>query len=236
MSASAILPSQKNEILRLLTEKGFSPTEFLWEEGQVPDAEGCLPVKLIHQLTGFFCRFSAERSGSGKPYTQIEYSPSEEGFIKRESVTGAYSWNLVLVRWVGLLRKEIDTPDLWAAIASGQSSVMQATATASENTPFTAPERAQVAMFLGEIRTYIQASAGLPPDRFNIVVEKLAYLEQAADRMGRKDWLNLFLGVLFSMALQVGMEKSVFQDLLSVAGQLFRQFLQHIILLPLPHI
>ena len=232
---SAILPSQKNEILRLLTEKGFSLIEFQWEESPVPDEDGCLPVKLIHHPSGFFCGFAAERSESGKPYTQIEYSPSEEGFIKRESVYSASSWDDVVRKWVDILRREIDTPDLWTSIASGQSSVMQATATASENTPFTAPERAQVAIFLEDIRTYIQTNSRLSTDKFNIVVEKLAYLEQAADRMGRKDWLNLFLGVLVSMTVQVGMEKSVFQDLLSVADQLFRRFLQHIILLPLPH-
>ena len=236
MPVSAILPSQKNEILRLLTEKGFSQTEFLWEDGEVPGEGGCLPVKVIHQPSGFFCSFAAERSDSGNPYTQIEYSPSEQGFITRASASSAYQWDSVVSKWMDILRQEIDTPDLWASLASGQSSVMQATATASENTPFTAPERIQVVLFLGEIRTYIQTNARLLPDKFTIVAEKLTYLEQAADRMGRKDWLNLFLGVLFSMALQVGMEKSAFQDLLSVAGQLFRQFLQHIILLPLPHI
>jgi hypothetical protein len=234
MPASAILLSQKNEILRLLTEKGFSPNDFLWEDGQVPGDGGCLPVKLIHQPSGFFCSFAAERSDSGNPYIQIEYSPSEEGFITSASARSAYQWDNEIKKWIDILRREIDTPDLWTSIVSGQSSVMQATATASENTPFTPPERAQVIIFLGEIRTYIQTNAGLSPDKFSIVIEKLAYLEQAADRMGRKDWLNLFLGVLFSMAMQVAMEKSVFQDLLSVAGHLFRQFLRHIILLPLP--
>lgn len=235
MPGSAILPSQKNEILRLLTEKEFSMTEFQWENGPIPGADGRLPVNVIHHPSGFFCGFSAERSGSGKPYTQIEYSPSEEGFIKRTNVESSLGWNTVVTNWVNNLRREIDMPDLWASISSGQSSVMQATATASENTPFTDPERTQVAIFLEDIRTYIQTNAGLSPDKFNIVVEKLTYLEQAADRMGRKDWLNLFLGVLVSLTVQVGMEKSVFQNLLSVADQLFSQFLQHIILLPLPH-
>jgi hypothetical protein len=232
---SAILPSQKNEILRLLTEQGFSLTEFQWEEGPVPGEDGRLPIKVIHHPSGFFCGFSAERSGSGKPYTQIEYSPSDEGFIKRESVNSAYAWSMVVGKWVDILRKEIDTPDLWATISSGNSSLMQATTTASENTPFTAQELVQVVLFLGKIRAHIQTNSGLSPDKLNIVVEKLSYLEQAANRLGRKDWQILFLGVLTTMAMQGGMTKNVFHELFSVADILFRQFLQHIIQLPVLH-
>lgn len=235
MPGSAILPSQKNEILRLLTEKEFSLTEFQWENGPVPDVDGSLSVKVIHHPSGFFCGFSAERSGSGKPYTQIECSPSEDGFIKRTTVESSLAWNTGVSNWVNYLRTEIDTPHIWASISSGQSSMMQSPATASENTPFTDPERVQVSLFLVEIRAYIKTNAGLSPDKLNIVLEKLDYLEQAANRIGRKDWQILLLGVLINIAMQVKMEKSVFHDLFSVAGILFRQFLQHIILLPLPH-
>lgn len=234
MPTPAILPSQKNELLRLLTDKGFAPSEFKWEEDPAPGEDGFLPVKLIHQPTGFFCRFKAARSGSGKPFTEIEYSPSEDGSVKREGVSSSYGWNVTVQMWVDALRNELDTPDLWT-VSSQQNSVVSATATASDNTPFNTIERAQVVLFITEVRNYVQANAGLSTDKLNVVLEKLSYLEAASERLGRKDWMNLFLGVILSTAIQVGMEKSAFQDLLSFAGQMFRQFLQYIILLPLPH-
>ena len=232
MPRSAILPSQKNDLLRLLTEAGFNATDFQWEELPAGQGEDCSPAVLTHGPTGFYCKFAPDRSGSGRPYTLIEYSPGQDNTVIQTRVDSGYAWSEVVSRWMTALKTEINTPDLWASAANP---IVQATTVDRGNEPFTAAERAQVVIFLQEIRQYIQPIPSVSSEQFAIVEGKLQYLQDASERLGRKDWLLLFLGVLLSTAAQINMQPSVFRDLLSFAGQVFQQILGSFLSLPMPH-
>ncbi len=232
MPRSAILPSQRNELLRLLSQAGFNASDFQWAELPAGQGEDCSPTVLTHGPTGFYCQFSPVRSESGRPSTLIEYSPSQDNTVVQTNVLSGYGWTETVSKWITALKTEINTPDLWA---SATNNIVQATTVDRGNEQFTAAERAQVVIFLQEIRQYIQPIPSVSSEQFAIVEGKLQYLQDASERLGRKDWLLLFLGVLLSTAAQINMQPSVFRDLLSFAGQVFQQILGSFLSLPMPH-
>ncbi len=118
MPRSAILPSQKNELLRLLTEAGFNATDFQWEE--LPAGEGAERSRavLTHGPTGFYCKFAPDRTGSGRPYTLIEYSPGQDDTVVQTSAQGGYAWSETVSKWIDALKTVINTPVLWASAAN----------------------------------------------------------------------------------------------------------------------
>jgi hypothetical protein len=70
-----------------------------------------------------------------------------------------------------------------------------------ENTPFTASEQADVSEQIKQVRDYIRATFELTSEQISRVEETLNHAEEASRHMGRKDWLLLFNGAVFSLIL-----------------------------------
>jgi len=69
----------------------------------------------------------------------------------------------------------------------------------SSNSLFTEPERAEITAQIREIKEYIKDSLSLSAEQMSQVEARLNEAEAAASHIGRKDWLLLFMGVLFTL-------------------------------------
>lgn len=91
-------------------------------------------------------------------------------------------------------RTEAAMPDLWSLPSSWDIPNTQQT----HNTPFTPDEQAQIARRLREIKEEVKSAGALTAEQFARVEERLAEAEEASHRVGRKDWVLLFSGVVLT--------------------------------------
>ncbi|MBA2554459.1 MAG: hypothetical protein H0V10_12390, partial [Geodermatophilaceae bacterium] len=102
--------------------------------------------------------------------------------------------------WAGDVKRDLDTPDLWADLRRRQVLLTSAGYEAIGNTPFTPDEQLEVAAQLLEIKEYVKATSSLTSEQTLLVEAWFNEAEAATRRLGRKDWLLLFLGVVLSTA------------------------------------
>jgi hypothetical protein len=71
----------------------------------------------------------------------------------------------------------------------------------------------------GEIKAFLEASDQLGAEQFEVVSARLAYLEEAATRLGRVDWRNAFAGAMVSLVLNSVIPPDLFQAVWQLAAQ-----------------
>jgi hypothetical protein len=69
------------------------------------------------------------------------------------------------------------------------------------NDPFTNAELSQISEQLKQIQAYVRDARELSSEQAARVEDQFDQVRQASRRMGRKDWLSLFYGTLFSLIL-----------------------------------
>jgi hypothetical protein len=94
-----------------------------------------------------------------------------------------------------------DARDLWEELRQSKELFAELEHVA-DNAPFTGPEQAQIASQMQQIRAHIiKSMPNLTADQLADVDERLDHIEEASRRLGRKDWLMLLNGAVFSLIL-----------------------------------
>jgi hypothetical protein len=210
---------EKNEIFSLVVDVGLNPAEFGWLDEEYTEYIDGEPVqfktsRLKHRPTRYFCRFGGLRvEMSPGPDHRVEYEEHHNNWqIKRAAAQ----------LWLEELRKEVDAPDLWATIGQEKALSTAAASADLDNRPFTAAEQSLIATKLDEIKAYLLGGQRFAADEADAVERGFAYLKEAADRMGRKDWLNILIGGLISLAIGLALEPEKARGLLRPAGTVFQ--------------
>jgi len=108
---------------------------------------------------------------------------------------------------------------MWSAIAGESALVLNMKTGANEdNSMFSSPERERLSQSLNEIRAYLVSTHSVSAGSNKLIEERLRYLEQAAGRVGRKDWMNLAYGALINIVVGAAFAPSVAKDFLRLAG------------------
>jgi hypothetical protein len=130
--------------------------------------------------------------------------PDKEQRSGGRSHDNGISWEarLTLVReWLGYLKREVTSPDLCASFKESQALQTAATSTDIENAPFTPVELETVELKLDELKRYITEKNDLPSNQIAHLDDQISYLAEASSRLGRKDWYNTLIAVLFSIVV-----------------------------------
>jgi hypothetical protein len=137
------------------------------------------------------------------------------------------SWESVLdyvQAWANAAREYVDTPDLWAQIHSPDF-LASPTYEESENSAFTADEQTAISAQLREIKNYLKEEGSLSEEQMARVQARLDETEEASRRIGRKDWVLLFSGAIFSLIITDLITPEVAQHILMLTfhglGHLF---------------
>jgi hypothetical protein len=209
-----LLQSQKNEVFLLVQESALDPSAFAWDTWLSENTEGAQVSVLIHQQSGYWFLFDRL---TGKHW--CAFSPGAEE-LRQERYPGSWPMLLDAVRmWLGYLKRETESPDLWAML--GEENALSAAASAElygENTPFTAEERKRVEASLTEVRSLLIASHSINSEMLGHIDARLEYLEQASERLGRKDWLNVAFSVITNIIIVVAVPPETARNILNVAG------------------
>jgi hypothetical protein len=193
-----LLASQQDAVFEVVRGEGFDPSEFHWSS-RYGDVYGGSVPSLFHVPTGSEFIFDFDpQYGQHCP----EWSPGEQQ--PRDKAPGG-DWRFMyaaLSHWLENIERERSSPNLWAEL-NKQRELFAATEPSGRqgdesNAPFTAEEQAQVATQLNEIKEVLVQNH--QADR-RALESRIEYLREASTRMGRRDWLNIFVGTIFSWAL-----------------------------------
>jgi hypothetical protein len=119
-----------------------------------------------------------------------------------------YNWNTFLPRvddWLQSLKRDLNTPDLWAELRREAELLGNGSDRVIENTPFTQVEQREIERRLGKLATDVSHAYSLSGAETKALHAKLDYLVDASRRLGRKDWLNTFIGVTLGFILALAL-------------------------------
>jgi hypothetical protein len=223
MPIKYLLQSQANQVLEALKAANWNATDFRWETVKSEHHSGKDASRLTHLASNFYFTFD-----NGGDAFFSEWSPGNETPVTKIQ---SGNWNNQLehfTQWLSYLRREVESPDLWAAI-SGEAEIIDAAASDESNVPFTEEEKSYILSGLSEIKQYLLTAHKLDPE---LVEARLNYLTLAADRVGRKDWINLLLSVLVNIVIQAALPPDATRDLFRFVGSVLSRILKHQLLLP----
>jgi hypothetical protein len=219
--------SQRNDLFRAIELSGAPVTEFELTVRLLDGRYGPAQASLDHQASeSYFAILPSGKTfsilgrltdGGKAPGTQ-RYEADEEAYHNFNlALWGVRAHSLVIpgmnVGWPELLslvetwarksheitEKYAATSDLWAQLR--ESKVLIAEQQQFANTPFTEPEQSEISSQIQRVKEYIRATCELTAEQLAVVQDRLDHAEEASHRIGRKDWLMLFNGALFSLFL-----------------------------------
>lgn len=224
--------SRQSEVLKLVNQVKLNPQDFRWDYVESPvyrqyGGEKPGVSAFIHNPTGSYFIFDTATSqelrvarftetAEGELNISCELKPGQHREVETTTVEGWEGQRALAHVWLDIVKKEHDTPDVWAAIQQ-ERSVIQATADV-ENTPFTEEEAFQVQGQLAELKEYIVANVSDPTsDQLDRIETNLDYLSNAVGRLGRRDWLETFKGILLTIMFTVPEVQTAAQDIFHFA-------------------
>ncbi len=223
MPIKYLLKSQANELLGALKDAGWNADQFRWEETESNNYSGKDAPRIVHLGSGYYFTFD-----NVEETFFSEWSPALETTMGK---TQSGSWTNQLQhfnQWLSFLRREVESPDLWEAI-SNETEIIDAASSDETNVPFTAEEKTYILSGLTEIRQYLLTAHKLDPE---LIEARLGYLAEAAERVGRKDWINLLLSVIVNIVIQAALPPDSTRELFRFVGSVLSRILKHQLLLP----
>lgn len=174
----ALNKDQRNAVLAAIRDARLVPEEF--------DCVGAVGTRLCHLPTGAY--FVVE--GVAGAYSS-QYSAGDGPVEQREGLS-EYRLMQQVDLWLAKLKRDIDTPDLWAELRRERELLAAASDVSIENTPFTPAEQEDIAEQIRDIKDYLIRTHALSEAQ----VARLDYLIDASGRVGRKDWFLMAASVI----------------------------------------
>lgn len=245
MATAHLKTSQTNALFEAVGAVGLQPDVFRWESRNGSWAgwpEEDTPA-LVHQPTGYFCAFAllpedpyrvphriANSTGVGNH--AIQFSPGTDE--DREMRIGL-TWPGVLASarsWLGELRTEVGSQDLWATILTEQRAIAALAGPDQENTVFSTLEQQRIRSALDEVQEQVRSSQALTTGQVQLVLTRLEEVQAATSRLGRKDWIVYVMGSLTSAAISAALAPDAARGLFHAVGAALAWLAQQTPMLP----
>jgi hypothetical protein len=225
-----LLKSQRNQIFTTLQDRGFVPTGFELQDFPIDNRKA---VRLVQKKTKYSLVI-VFRPGHAIPFLTL-ISPGEE--LSHETQE-CYDWSHVIENleyWLSNILRETEAPDLWSGLEGGSQLLQDATNQPSDNLPFAQAELPEVRRALEEIKTHVIKTYELTETQRKVVDERFDHMEEAARRMGRKDWLGIVISNLLGVAYSLALNGDSTRDLFGLAALVIRKALGTMLYFAAPH-
>jgi hypothetical protein len=202
-----LLKIQRNEILEALVAGGLDPADCKVESDSISDH----PLIVRHL-----------------PSESWFYIYSEDGieFYGQLDVADSTRFRYPEVKWSVLLEKienwaydvmvELDTPDMWEQLRRENVFLGDTRQANVGNTLFTSTERAEVVKQVREVREYVKETCSLSHEQLALMEARFEEAEAASRHMGRREWMTLFYGTLFTLILSGVLTPETVQHILAL--------------------
>ena len=101
--------------------------------------------------------------------------------------------------WAESVQEFMKAPDLWAELRREQKFLSGDAYETVSNAPFSPVEQSRIAGQLREVKDYLSDRYPLSEEEISEVEVRLDEVATATLRVGRKDWLLMFYGVMFTL-------------------------------------
>ena len=207
-----LLQSQKDQIYSSIEEAGLSPAMFKLDESSGD-------TYLFLKDSNFY--FIFQEMDSGKHYAT--YSPGQET-MKENHYPGSWDGQLSYVRiWLGNIDRELKAPDRWGLLEEELKGI-NFDDIKYNNSKFTYQEYDVLKNKIEELKEKI-SKLDLVEEQLKEINEKLDHLLNLAKNMNKIDWKNLFVGTIFSLIMQLSIDKTTGQAIFAHVKNLFATFL-----------
>lgn len=220
-AADFTLPkTRKNDVGRAIQEVGLRPDDFEWRDDTQSESSRARSQfakvsALIHRPTGSYFVFEMQplpnhfllpsRQGQGffgqqrEPPPQLAYRfrPGAVASVEAVNIADSNQQLEYVTSWLGRVKEEHEAPDFWGNFAGTGDAI--AGSAFLDNTPFTPEERGRLETQLDEIREYLESVIEAQADTREFVRREFEYLKESSQRIGRKDWVLTFIGLLTSI-------------------------------------
>jgi hypothetical protein len=154
-----------------------------------------------------------DKARIGHRYSDASFSiGGDPGHYVGQSVVGdgnpwpyeVYSWDPVMERvdrWAREVKRDLETPDLWAELQDEVELLQASYAESAANTPFTAQEKKQIAERLHDFVAHAEQAYSLSETQIAELNAKVDYLVSSSDRLGRIDWRTVLIGAVAGYVL-----------------------------------
>jgi hypothetical protein len=195
---------ERNTLFNIIETAGLDPTQCEWEDL----AEDL--IRIIHRTSGSFYQIREnEPDINYELIIQVGDEPNAATLGHRRSAIEP-----TVRAWANDVKEFIHTPDLWTEVRRAKEVLSGEVYEAMGNAPFTSDEQLRIAGRLEEIRQYVKDKYSLPGEQLSQIEAKLDEIEEASHRLGRKDWLNIFYGVMFTLIVTALVPPDVVQHII----------------------
>jgi hypothetical protein len=209
-----LVKSQRNDLFEAVHAAGLDPCQFKLAE---EDADR----RLSHRWSESYFVI-----GGGHGHFVGRYVVGDDSPRAYE----VHIWTVLVDRvrgWLADVKRDLETPDLWAELEGRRELLAPAAETDVQNTPFTSDEQAEIARQLRELKQYIHETYSLSEDETLALQARLDYLEEAAARLGRIDWRNVAAGAMFTILVEAVLPPDTVRGIFVVLFKTLAHFFGH---------
>lgn len=191
-----LLTSQKNSLFEIIQEVDFfSHNQFELIE---KDIIGICDTHIEYKANKlFYFRFIDSNYANS---LFINHSPGEEQIM---DATSQISWNQTLnifENWLYYLQREVTSPNLWQQFKTEISEIKYINN--FSNQKFSFSEYTEISEKLDILKSSL-SSIPLILNQQNEIILRLDHLSETAKELGKFDWINLFIGTIISVVIQL---------------------------------
>ncbi|MCB2352660.1 hypothetical protein [Clostridium estertheticum] len=189
----SLMKTQMNDIFKMITSKGMATFSFEWVNLSSKYDNNVKIQVLMPKNSRYYFAFDIDGNGTWR----LSFSPGTE---KMEQTIACLTWRESIIHfqiWLSCLAREIDQPDLWEEINKynfGYTKDMK-----EDNNSFTLSEAKRIYEGVDKVRTYLLKESAINASESKLINDKMDYLINSVERMGKKDWKNIFVGTLVNL-------------------------------------
>ncbi|MCG6191504.1 hypothetical protein [Maribellus maritimus] len=212
-----LLLSQKNELFKFIENReSLTPGQFTINEPQ-PSSSEDTSIRL-KDSDYYFAIF--EDSEYVKSYF-VNYVPGLDSYLEISSRIG---WNEITEhfrKWLDNLTRELKEPNYWERLGREISAINFSNK--FDNSKFSAREYEELKSKVEYLSQNLN-SIPLLVQQQNEIKEELRRLTELAKDLGKFDWMNLFIGTIISVVIQLSITKENVEILWNLIKSTFNNY------------
>lgn len=208
-----LLKSQRKQVWEAIQGAGYNPSAFTWDDSDE------LAEKETEILSYGENYFAIDVSLSG--FFACRFSPGEQQLTEHATFS---DWPSVIEDfslWLSYIEREAETPDLWAML-SEEANLVAAPKGEDDNSPFSKEEQNRIAANIEQIKSHLAMMGSFTVQQLTGINDRLDQMQEASERLGRKDWKNYALGVITTVILSNGLNGDTAKEVFRISVQVLK--------------
>lgn len=212
-----LLTSQKNSLFEIIQSLDFfSHNQFELIE---KDIKGVCDTHIEYKANkDFYFRFIDSNYANS---LFVNHSPGDEQIM---DATSQINWNQTLnifENWLYYLQREVTSPNLWQQFKTEISEIKYINN--FSNQKFSFSEYTEISEKIEVLKSSL-SSIPLILNQQNEIILRLDHLSETAKVLGKFDWINLFIGTIISVVIQLNVTPENANEIWDLIKRVFNNY------------